>query len=72
MDWMDWIYLRTLLPLEHLAVLINDYHPAPLIPALVHWAKQPPSGVNLLKVKWNASIENPQIIWKVEKYHYPA
>ena len=34
MDWMDgwlglaWIYLRTLLPLEHLAVLINTY---------VHW-----------------------------------
>ena len=25
MDWMDWIYLRTLLPLEHLAVLINEF-----------------------------------------------
>ena len=23
MEWMAWIYLRTLLPLEHLAVLIN-------------------------------------------------
>ena len=23
MAWMAWIYLRTLLPLEHLAVLIN-------------------------------------------------
>ena len=49
MFFLNWMFCCSIF-----SCIINDYHPAPLIPALVHWAKQPPSGVNLSKIKSNA------------------
>ena len=56
--------------------IINDYHPAPLIPALVHWAKQPPSGVYLIKLKsillLNSWIWSKVFNWKVKQILAPS